>query len=161
MALSATFEATRFEFIAHAFSQGLEDSGTTQACFDAWLAHKGAVLDAQERTQAAILQSPDPQVRDLAQTLTRTRLDLAVFAQRKPSDLSMADYRARLEALQAQRTAQEDQLASLSPRYATGAAARRLDATALARLLPPGSAYLDFARIQAPLFNPENTTTAR
>ena len=161
LTLSLTFEATRFDFIAHACSPGLKDAGTTQACFDAWLAHKGAVLDAQERIQEAILQSPEPQVRDLAQSLTRTRLDLAVLTQSKPSGLSMADYQARLEALQTQRTRQEEQLAGLSRRFASGTAGRRLDGAALAKRLPAGSAYLDFARIRAPRFDPENTDTSR
>ena len=143
------FERSRFQFISHCLALGGQDPQAVRACFEAWLAHKGSVLDAQERLQATIQKSADPAVRAQAKALQESRLQLATLAQGRPRGLEEGEYQQLLKDLVARREAQGIELARSNRAFAAGAAAQRLDAVGLSRLLPAQGAYLDFARIQA------------
>ena len=149
LAYAKTFEATRFEFIAHA----MQEPEAVQGAFDAWLSHKGAVLDAQEQVQRAILQSRDAGVRELALAVTGARRQLAALAKGRPRGLARADYEKQLKDLQARRDGLEQDLARKSRLFAAGEASRRMNTATLSKLLPAGAAYLDFARIVPFAFN--------
>ena len=140
-------EGIRANFIAHALGCAEADPAAVPACFEAWLSYKGAVLDAQERVQQAMAKSSDPRVKSLATTLLQTRRQLAALTLSQSKGPAGAEVESQIKDLLVAREAQEGDLAHASRRFATGASAQRLDLAQLARLLPAGSAYLDFAKV--------------
>jgi CHAT domain-containing protein len=156
-----TFDAIQFAFLSHTVTFQKNDPVSLSVCFDAWLANKGSVLQAQGRLQDAILASKDPQVRTLSKTLQETRLQLAHLFQKRPEGLTPENYEQELKELQDRKESLEAGLAKLNQAFAVSRDARRINGAKLATLLPKDSAYLDFARINWYDFEHSHFTEAR
>lgn len=155
------FKKNHHSFMSFVRAYMAKDEKGLGAAFDAWLAHKGTVLETQGRIQAAILGSKDPTVQAKAKDLQELRIKLARAFQSRPQPGKREAYEQQLKELQTQKEALEVDLARLSRAWSTERDARRTDAKLLSERLPKGAAFVDFARIQAFDFHTQEFGEAR
>jgi tetratricopeptide (TPR) repeat protein len=121
------------------------------AALQAWLDHKGAVLDVEGRIQGSVSASKNPEVNSKARELLDARMALARLVQSRPGGISAAAHKEEITRARDHKEAIEVDLSKISAAFALHEKSRRIDPPTLAKLLPPGSVYLDFARI--PIFD--------
>ncbi|MEW5723389.1 MAG: tetratricopeptide repeat protein [Thermodesulfobacteriota bacterium] len=123
------------------------DPAAPTEAFNAWLAHKGIMVEAQRRFQEAVV-GPDPApAHQLFQRLALVRAQLARILFAGPGRLGSRTYRKRIEQLEKDLAGLETELSGLSRAYARYKELSRADAKAVAQALPSGSVLLEFARI--------------
>lgn len=125
--------------------------------FEVWLRRKGIVLDAQRRSQEALVASGSAEAKAALKQLGEVRAELSrlSFAAPGPEPSGGPEsLRRRMEGLERRKGELQATLSRLSQAYAQDQRAHRADAAQLAAALPPGSALVDLARVKAPRNQP-------
>ena len=119
--------------------------------FQAWLDHKGAILDIERHLQGSVSSSKNPAVHAKALALRDARLALARLIQSNSEGMSPVAFKDEIRKLRDQKEQLEIELSKISQAFAVQESARRIDPPTLSQRLPAGSVYLDFARV--PIFD--------
>ncbi|MCP4659282.1 MAG: CHAT domain-containing protein [bacterium] len=138
-------EAQLHRFLRHTAGFMTRDPAAVRESFDAWLAWKGAGLDAQRRHSDAVAWSADPEIQGVWEELRRVRRELAGRWLAGPGERGREELDHQIEMLARRRETLELRLSGLSWELVLPGRVRRVDA--VAQLLPADSAYVDYARI--------------
>ena len=138
----------RFEMLENLVAQKFADDGEAiRTALNATLRRKGIVLDAMSAERQAIVGAA-PEVAELDRELQDVTSRFASTVLAGPGNLPSAEYRIRLDELEAKRENLEQSLASQNVAYATRRQSRRADATQVARTLGQGSALIEYLSFQ-------------
>jgi len=102
------------------------------------------VLEALSREREVLLNSEDPQADSLAKELQQLVDQIAGLTLAGPGKHDVEEYQKKLEQLKKQKDAVEQKIARFSQAYRSELASRRVDHAAVAKLLPPQSALVEF-----------------
>ena len=125
-----------------------DDKRAVRDIMDIWLGRKGAILEAQQRFQEALLYTDDPQAVTVFQELAQARSALSRLTFGGPAAEEPEVYREKIAALQAKIEELEARLSRLSQSYALSRKAGRADSKNVALALPAGSTLIEFSRIE-------------
>ncbi len=140
-------EAQIHRFLRHTAGFMTSDPVAVRESFDAWLAWKGAVLDAQKRHIDAVAWSEDPEIQAMWEELRRVRRELAGMWLASPGERDREEFDRQLDLLRRRRETLELRLSKRSRESALPPRALRIDTDAVAERLPAEAAYVDYARI--------------
>ena len=136
------------------------DKDAVRQCFDIWLRRKGLVLETQKQFQQVLFSSKDPNFAKLLDELRAVRANISYTIISGPKDdTSKEEYQKRLERLEARQQALEEELASKNRSTVPSMSSKEVRAEAIARLLPEGSAMVEFARTGLPSFDLKKAQT--
>lgn len=124
---------------------GNDDSMVTDA-FNYWLKWKGSVLESQSRYTNAIYFSKDPVINEKFEKLKNVKRRLARLYI-SDAYVSAEDYIKQIKKLEEEKEALEVELSKLSKDFALEKMAGKADAKKISEILPEGSVYMDFIRI--------------
>ena len=140
-------ERSIHEYLSHTSKYLASDQESLAGTFNAWLQWKGAVMEAQGKHLAAVAASGNAEMKTLFDDLTTARREIAKLQTSRSTDAASADYRAMLLNREKLKEALEARLSGLSRDFEVDKKAGKADTAGIARILPPDSVYLDFARI--------------
>ncbi|GAB6906667.1 hypothetical protein JCM12296A_25030 [Desulfosarcina cetonica] len=137
-----------------------QDPVKQKEVFSAWLKRKGTVLDVQKRFQEASITAGNDEAARLFEKLNGLRAELSrlVFS---PSGTNVDGYRQQKEALEAERDRLEAQLSRISKPFALKQNTTKADSERVLNALPPGTAMVDYARIDSEVFDSTGKVPAR
>lgn len=124
-----------------------DDREAARAAFDVWLRWKGAVLESQQRYMDIAMQSADTRVQAQFEELKRIRQEIARVKLGGTAGGTLAAYRMKISTLEGRKDRIEAELSGLNREFALQQSSTGADARAIARVLPDGSVYLDYAYI--------------
>lgn len=140
-------EALLHRFLRHTAGFMARDPVAVRESFDAWLAWKGAVLDAQRRQFDAVAWSADPVIQGVWEELRKVRRELAGIWLAGAGERGHEAFEAHFDRLLRRRESLEIRLSELSREFTLPSKAHRVDADSIAQLIPADSIYVDYARI--------------
>jgi len=140
-------ERSMHEYLSHTSSFLAADQEALRGTFDAWLQWKGAVMEAEGRHLAAIAASGSPELKTVFEELTATRREIAKLQASRWTNVSSSDYGTLLVQCEKRKEALEARLSAMSRDFEVDKKSAKADTAGIARILPPGSVYLDFARV--------------
>jgi tetratricopeptide (TPR) repeat protein/CHAT domain-containing protein len=137
-----------------------EDLSKREEVFDFWLKRKGLVLDVQKRYQQASIGDGNEEAVILFDKLNgvRTELSRLVFS---PNAENADGYSQQKESLEAERDRLESQLSRISKPFALKQNTAKADSERVFKVLPPGTAMVDYARIDPEIFDSTGKVPAR
>ncbi|WP_176957117.1 CHAT domain-containing protein [Mariprofundus sp. KV] len=139
-----------------------ENDQAVRSGLDRVLARKGIVFDAQARQQKSIIDSFDPQARELWNTLNKNRTSLGALLKTSTKDgNSSKDYTERIEKLQDAIAVLEGKLAAKSALLSEGFRQRKIFSSDVASRLGKGQLLVEFVKIQDVDWSTGKFTTSR
>ena len=137
-----------------------EDPLKKKDAFNVWLKRKGLVLDAQKRFQEASITAGNDEAFGLIEKLkgVRAKLSRLVFS---PGGANVDGYRQRKEILEAERDRLEAQLSRISKPFALKQNTAKADSEQVFNALAPGTAMVDYVRIDPDFFDSTGKVSAR
>ncbi|MBI4823416.1 MAG: CHAT domain-containing protein [Nitrospirae bacterium] len=132
-----------YAFISHS----AQNKGDPEVTLDAWLRWKGAVHEAQGRYLSALIESPNPEIKQKFAELISIRRMLAKIGFSDKGNLTLEDYRGKIENLEKEKQRLEIELSRLSKDFSLENLSGKADTKKIAELLPLDVAYIDFANI--------------
>lgn len=115
--------------------------------FNAWLRWKGALLESQKKNLDAVFHSDDAETKRLYESLMKMRKALAALEFSGPEDMTLQQYKDKLNLLKSSKDDMEVSLSRRSAKYALLKSSSTADIKDISSLLPEGSVYVDFADI--------------
>lgn len=140
--------------LAHTRQVLAQNPGAAATALDVWLRWKGIVMESQGRYLDALYTTNDPALKQQFEELSSLRRQLAGLQLVQPAPQSAQSHAARIELLEYRKEQLEADLTKRSTVYARAGSAQRFGSAELRRLLPQGSAYLDFALVEDWHFQP-------
>jgi len=122
--------------------------------FEVWLRWKGIVMESQGRYLEALTKTDNPALQASFDNLASVRQELARLRIMQPTSSAAAQHRQTITALEDRKTGLEAQLSRGSAAYGLASVAGQVDSQSLARMLPKGAAYVDFALVRDLEFRP-------
>ncbi|QLA18357.1 CHAT domain-containing protein [Desulfolutivibrio sulfoxidireducens] len=124
-----------------------DDPKAVKACLDVWLKRKGAVLEVQRAYQQALYKSADPQLGKLLRDMSQARTDLSNMILLGPKEgEDPAARRDKIAALETRIQDLETEVSGLSRSFSLSRTRQTARTDQVARLLPAGSALVEFVR---------------
>jgi len=120
-----------------------------RAGFSLWLTRKGVVLESQKQFQHALFHADDPKIAEIFKNLSAVRTELSNLILVNPDQEGQEAYRQKIAQLDMRKERLEGELSALSQTFAAHAQKEKVDIARIAHSLPPKSALVDFARIDA------------
>ncbi|MEW6266094.1 MAG: CHAT domain-containing tetratricopeptide repeat protein [Thermodesulfobacteriota bacterium] len=124
-----------------------QDKAARRDALNYWLSRKGIILEAQRRFQEALVQSDNPQALKTFQELSAVRSQISKLTFAGPGQEGLEAFRLKMGELEKRKDALDAELSRLSQAYAVKKKIEKADAASVARALPAGSAFVEFARV--------------
>lgn len=140
--------------LAHTRQVLTQSPGAAATALDVWLRWKGIVMESQGRYLDALYTTNDPALKQQFEELSSLRRQLAGLQLVQPAPQSAQSHAARIDLLEYRKEQLEADLTKRSAVYARAGSAQRFGSAELRRLLPQGSAYIDFALVEDWQFQP-------
>ena len=138
-----------FDLIIHQFSN---NSLKRKRSFEVWLNRKGSILDAQKIYMEISIYNNNSQTDELLQELIEVRIGLSklIFTGYTARDTEY--YKEKKYSLEKRKEQLESALSRLKRSVSFNRKVTEVDCEKVANALPQGSALLEFARIDTPIY---------
>ena len=135
-----------FFYITHTTKYMQSDGSAIADTFNAWLKWKGSVLEAQNRYSNAVYFSKNPEINEKFEKFKNTSIRLARL-HLSTQYISSEDYKSQITKLEKEKEDLEIELSKLSKEFSLEKLMGEVATDKIANLIPKGSTYIDFAKI--------------